>query len=151
MRSFVKAGTLFVVLAVTAGIAMAQFAKPEDAITYRKSVMQVIKAHFGPMGGVVKGKMAFDQAAFVKNAEVVAMMSTLPWEASLFPGSDKGNTTLSSKALKDSKGFMAAAGKFEAASQELLAAAKSGDMGTIKKRFGATAQTCGGCHKPYRK
>ena len=51
MKSLEKAGVLLVVLAVTSGIAMAQFAKPEDAITYRKSVMQVIKKHFGSMAG----------------------------------------------------------------------------------------------------
>ena len=42
-------------------------------------------------------------------------------------------------------------GKFEEASQNLLAAAEGGDMGEIKAKFGATAKTCGGCHKPFRK
>ena len=151
MRSFIKIGGLLVVVVVTGGIALAQFAKPEDAITYRKSVMQVIKKHFGSMAGVVKGKMPFDQTAFASDAQIVATMSKLPWEASLVPGSTEGNTTLKENALKDAEGFMAAAKKFEAASQELVAAAESGDMGAIKKQFGATAQTCKACHQPYRK
>jgi cytochrome c556 len=151
MKSLKKAGVLFVVLAVTSGIAMAQFAKPEDAITYRKSVMQVIKKHFGSMAGVVKGKLPFDQKEFVKNAKVVVMASKLPWEATLFPGSTDGNTTLKETAFKDSDGFLMAAKRFEEASRELVVAAESGDMASIKKKFGTTAQTCGGCHKQYRK
>lgn len=151
MRPFIKAGTLFVLLAVSGGIALAQFAKPEDAIVYRKSVMQVIKKHFGSMAAAVKGQTPFDQTVFTEDAQVVALMSKLPWEAFLVPGSTQGNTNLKEKALQDTAGFMATAKAFEEASRELAAAAASGDQGAIKKRFGATAQTCGGCHKPYKK
>ena len=150
MRSFIKTGVLLTVVVVTGGIALAQFAKPEDAITYRKSVMQVIKKHFGNMAGVVKGKMPFDRMAFATDAKVVAMMAKLPWEASLVPGSTEGNTTLKENALKDSKGFLAIAKRFEEAGQKLVAAVEGGDMGVIKKQFGATAQTCKACHHTYR-
>ena len=151
MRIIVKLGIVFLVLTLSFGIALAQFAKTEDAIKYRKSVMQVIKKHFGSMAGVVKGKTPYDQTAFLEDANVVAMLSKLPWEASMVPGSTEGETTLNKKALKDKEGFMAVAKRFQNHSSELAAAAESGDMGKIKKQFGATAQTCGSCHKPYRK
>ena len=151
MRSYTKASILFMVVVLFSSIALAQYAKPEDAIKYRKSVMQVIKKHFSSMAGVVKGEVPFDKAVFVADAKVVALMSNLPWEASLVPGSTEGDTTLNEKALKDTEGFLAAAKRFEDASRELATAAESGDMGAIKKQFGATAQTCGRCHKPYRK
>lgn len=150
MRLFIRTGVLLIVVVVTGGIALAQFAKPEDAITYRKSVMQVIKKHFGNMAGVVKGKIPFDKTAFAADAKVVAMMSKLPWEASQVPGSTEGNTTLKENALKDSEGFMAAAKEFEEAGQKLVAAVEGGDLGVIKKQFGATAQTCKACHHSYR-
>jgi len=151
MKIFVKIGIVFVVLALSFGIALAQFAKIEDAIEYRKSVMQVIKKHFGSMAGVVKGKTPYEQAAFLEDAKVVSMLSKLPWEASLVPGSAEGKTTLNEKALKDKEGFMDVAKRFQNHSSDLVAAAESGDMGKIKKQFGATAQTCGSCHKSYRK
>ncbi len=151
MRPFIKAGLFCVVLALIGGIAWAQFAKPEDAIEYRKSVMQVIKKHFGSMAAVVKGQKPFDRAAFAEDAAVVKMMSTVAWEAFQVPGTTGDNTTLSEKALKDSAGFMAAAHRFEQASGELAMAAEKEDLEAIKNKFGATAQTCGGCHKPYRK
>jgi cytochrome c556 len=151
LKSFIKTGSIFIIILVFSGTVLAQFAKPEDAITYRKSVMQVIKKHFSTMAGVVKGKRPFDKTSFSEDARVVAIMSKLPWEASLIPGTTEGATTLSEKALKDSQGYLAGAKQFENASSELVAAAESGDMAAIKKQFGATAQTCSGCHKAYRK
>ena len=151
MRSYVKACVVFIVVVAFISIVWAEYAKPEDAIKYRKSVMQVIKKHFGSMAAVVKGKKPFDKMAFTNDAKVVAMMSKLPWEATLVPGSTEGDTTLTEKALKDTAGLLSVAKRFEDASRELAAAAERGDMAAIKKQFGATAQTCGGCHKPYRK
>ena len=62
------------------------------------------------------------------------MASKLPWEATLFPGSTDGNTTLKETAFKDSDGFLMAAKRFEEASRELVVAAESGDMASIKKK-----------------
>jgi cytochrome c556 len=151
LKAFIKAVTILIVMLGSSAIVLAQFAKPEDAVTYRKSVMQVIKKHFGSMAAVVKGEMPFHKRAFGEDAKVVAMMSTLPWEASLVPGSTEGDTTLTEKALKESEKYLAAAKRFEKSSRELAAAAQSGEMASIKKRFGETAQTCSGCHKAYRK
>ena len=151
MKAFIQTGVLLTAVVAASGIAWAQFAKTEEAITYRKSVMQVIKKHFGGMASVVKGETPFDKKAFAEDAKVVAMMSKLPWEASLVPGSAEGDTSLKANALKDGEGFMAAAKRFEEASQNLVAAAESGEMGAVEKQFGATAQTCSGCHKAYKK
>ena len=151
MQYKIKLLTLILILVVTCGVAWAQFAKPEDAVTYRKAVMQVIGRHFGQMAAVVKDQQPYDKDAFELNSKVVAMMARLPWEASLVPGSYAGDTTLKEKALKDRDGFLAAAQKFEDASQELLTAAAGGDRGAIKSKFGATAKTCSACHKAYRK
>ena len=151
MHYKIKLLTLILILVVTCGVAWAQFAKPEDAVTYRKAVMQVIGRHFGQMAAVVKDQQPYDKDAFELNSKVVAMMARLPWEASLVPGSYAGDTTLKEKALKDRDGFLAAAQKFEDASQELLTAAAGGDRGAIKSKFGATAKTCSACHKAYRK
>lgn len=151
MNQSFKLATILLVMVMTCGIALAQFAKPEDAITYRKAVMQVIGHHFGNMASVVKGEQTYERAAFETNAQIVAMMAKLPWEASLVPGSYSEGTTLKEKALKDSTGYRAAAKKFEEASQNLFAAAKSSDLKPIKSKFGATAKTCSSCHKAYRK
>jgi cytochrome c556 len=147
-KKFVASAALVVVLAA---VAFAQFAKPEDAIKYRKSKMRLIVHHFGSMGAVVKGKVPYDPAAFATNAAAVQMIAGLGWDAFLTPGSDRGDTTMKAAVLSEPAKFMAAAEAFEAAAAKLAAAADGGELSKIKPLFGEVAQTCGGCHKPFRK
>ena len=78
--------------AVTLSVpAAAQFAKPEDAIKYRKSALTVMAAHFGRLGAMATGKAPFDAKVAAENADVVVYMSKLPW-AAFVAGSDTGDT-----------------------------------------------------------
>ena len=133
------------------GAAYAQFAKPEDAIKYRKAVMFLIVQHFKRMGAVVQGKSTFEKDAFAANADVVAMLTTLPWEASLEPGTDKGDTTLSSAVFDKPGQFKKAGESFEAATAMLAKTAKGGDLEAIKEQFGKVAKNCKSCHQQFRK
>jgi cytochrome c556 len=84
----------FVLAAATASLALsahAQFAKPEDAIKYRKAVMTLQGAHFGRIAAMANGRVPFDAAAVVENATVLEMVTRLPL-AGFTPGSDKGET-----------------------------------------------------------
>ena len=144
--------TVLVTLGVLmTGVAMAQFAKPDDAIKYRKSVMTLIVTHFKRMGAMVQGKASYDPKTFTANAEVVKMMGTLPWESMLSPGSDKGDTTKSSAVFKKKDDFMKMARAFETATAELAAASQSGNLDAAKSPFNTVAQSCKACHKPFRK
>jgi cytochrome c556 len=96
---------VMVMAVMGAGIVYAKFDRADDAIRYRQAVMTIIGEHFGRMAAVVKGSQAYGPAQFENNAAVVAMLSKLPWEAVMYPGSDQGKTTLSSKALKDRDGL----------------------------------------------
>ncbi len=132
------------------GAAYAQFSSAERAIKYRKAVMALIGQHFGLMGAVVKGKQPYDQDQFLDNAKLVATFTTLPWEAFMFPGSDKGDTRLKSAALMDKDKFMAAAHNTQTQAAKFAEVAKGGDLKAIKTQFGMVGKTCGGCHKPFR-
>ena len=81
-------GLLSVLLALPAA---AQFAKPEDAIKYRKASFTVMGAHFGRVGAMAAGRVPYDAKAAADNADIALAMSKLHWAA--FPeGSDKGET-----------------------------------------------------------
>ena len=71
--------------------AHAQFAKPEDAIKYRKAGFTVMAAHFGRLGAMAQGKVPFDAKAAADNADVLAAVAKLPWSA-FGEGTDKGET-----------------------------------------------------------
>ncbi len=131
-------------------VAYAQFAKPEEAIGYRKSAMTLIGYHFSRIGAVVQGKAPFDKAAVAKDAELVAKIATLPWEAFMTPGAEKGQTHLKAEALKDKEGFKAAADATVAETAKLSQVAAAGDLDAIKTQFGAAGKSCKGCHEKYR-
>ena len=151
MKITVKVIVPVLVVVMVAAVASAQFAKPDDAVKYRKSVMTLIATHFKRLGAMVQGKAPYDPQVFAANAEVVKLMSTLPWEASLMPGSDRGDTTLSPAVFQKEDAFRKTAASFEAAAATLAEAARSGDLEAVKAPFGTVAQTCKACHKPFRK
>ncbi len=137
------------VVGLLAGAAFAQFAKTEDAVKYRQSVMSVIGTHFSRMGAVVKGEAPYAKEAFEQNANIVAMLMPLPWDAFMAAGSDKGSG-MKADALAKKDDFMKLAAANQAEVAKLLAVAKGGDLNAIKPQFGAAGASCKACHDLYR-
>lgn len=148
---FVRRASAAAIIALVAALpAVAQFAKPEDAIEYRQSVMTVMGAHFGRIGAMVQGKVPFDAKAAAENAHVVHEMSLLPFSA-FGPGTDLGHDTKAKPAVwKDPAKFQAAAKDMQQQVVKLDAAAKGGNLDAIKTAFGDTAKTCKSCHDDFR-
>ena len=147
LQKLVLAGTA-TVLAIGAGVAYAQFQKPEDAIKYRQSAFTVMANSFGKIGAVVKGEAPYNKDEVAKNAAIVAMMSTLPWQA-FGPGTEGGKAQPA--IWSDNSKFKAAGDKMQLAVVDLNKAAQSGDLESIKKAFGAAGATCKGCHDDFKK
>jgi cytochrome c556 len=146
-------GCLVVAAAVgmLAGAAAAQFAKPEDAVRYRQSVMVLIGDHFTRMAAMVKGDAPYDKAAFEKNAILVDTLYRLPIvEAFTTPGSDK-DSRMKPDALKEKDKVSQLHDATQAELTKLAATAKAGDLGAIKTQFGAAGASCTACHRAYRK
>lgn len=129
--------------------AHAQFAKIEDAVKYRKAVFQVMGNHMSRVGAVVKGERPYDKASVEADVAIIEMMSKLPWQA--FPaGSDTGETTAHPAIWKEPEKYQAAAEKMQAEVAKLSAAARSGDLASIRTAFGNTGQSCKACHDNFR-
>ena len=137
--------------AASAFPASAQFAKPEDAVKYRKSALFVMSQHFGRIGAMANGRAPYDAVAAVQNAEVVADMAKLPW-AGFGPGTDKVTPTQAkAEVWTEQAKFKEHNEKLVAETAKLLAAAKTNSLDNLKVAFGSTANTCKGCHDAYRK
>ncbi len=135
---------------VTALPAAAQFAKPEDAVKYRKAVMTVMGTSFGRIGAMVNGKAPFDTAAAQENAEIATMMSRLPFTA-FGPGTDVGETRAKPSIWTDNAKFVAASKTMQEEMAKLNVAAKSGNLDQIKAAFGPVGKACKACHDDFRK
>jgi cytochrome c556 len=130
--------------------AAAQFAKPEDAVKYRKAAFTVMAAHFGRIGAMVNGRAPFDAAAAQSNAEIATTLSKLPFTA-FGPGTDVGDTRAKPNVWSDNAKFTAAANKMVEELAKLNAATKSGNLEQIKAAFGPAGGACKACHDDFRK
>jgi cytochrome c556 len=130
--------------------AVAQFAKPEDAIKYRKASMTLMAAHFGRVAAMASGRAPFDAKVAADNAAVAETMSKLPW-AAFVEGSDKGDTRAKPEVWSDSAKFRDANEKLQGEMSKLAAAARTGSLDSIKLAVGATAGACKGCHDNFQK
>lgn len=152
--SMMKAPFSFALASVALAAAVpaaAQFAKAEDAIKYRQSALFVMGQHFGRIGAMANGRVPFDAKVAAENADIVLTMSQLPW-AGFGPGTDKGAPTKAEPEVwSDAAKFKEASEKFQGEAVKLAAAAKTGNLDTLKAAFGATAGTCKACHDAFRK
>jgi len=148
-----KISTLFVLAATVVAFsapACAQFAKPEDAVKYRKSALFVMQQNFGRLGAMATGKAPFDAKAAADSAAVAEFMSKLPWGA-FGEGTDKGETRAKAEIWKEPAKFKGYADKMQLEMTKLAAAAKTGSLDNIKTAVSATGGTCKTCHDAYRK
>jgi cytochrome c556 len=135
---------------ILAGAAFAQFAKTEDAIKYRQSVMFLVGQHFSRMGAMVKGEQPYNKEVFEKNAVLVDSIYRLSLEAFMVPGSDRGSG-MKAEALAQKDKFTQMHNTTETELTKLSAAAKGGDVNAIKPQFGAAGASCKACHEAYKK
>jgi cytochrome c556 len=129
--------------------ASAQFQKPEDAVKYRQSALSVMGTHFGRIGAMVNGRAPFDAKVAQDSAQIVVVMSSLPW-----PAFTQNTETLKTRALpeiwKENAKFKEASEKMQAEVIKLEAAAKTGNLDTIKTAFGAAGASCKACHDSFQ-
>ncbi len=145
---------LMLAAAVAAGLAaavpaLAQFAKVEDAIKYRQSVMFMQGTHLGRLGAMANGRVPYDAKVAADNADILLMITKLPFPA-FVDGSEKGNNTRAKPEIwKEKDKFNARANKMQEEVVKLNAAAKSGSVDQLKSAVGAVGQACKACHDDY--
>lgn len=130
--------------------ASAQFAKPDDAVKYRKNALFVMQQNFGRVAAMAAGKAPFDSKVAAESAVVAEFMSKLPW-AAFGEGTDKGETRAKAEIWKESAKFKEYADKMQVEMSKLAIAAKAGNLDGIKAAVSATGGTCKTCHDAYRK
>ena len=143
------AAALFLGMSTLLTSAHAQFAKPEDAIKYRKSALTVMGAHFSRVAAMAGGRTPYDAKAAADNAAIAEALSKLPWAA--FPeGSDKGDTKAKPEIWSDKARFAESAEKMQTELTKLSVAARAGTLDALKPAVSSAAATCKNCHDNFR-
>jgi cytochrome c556 len=136
-------------IAAAALPALAQFAKPDDAIKYRKNALFVMQQNFGRVAGMAAGKIPFDAKVAAESAAVADFVGKLPW-AAFGPETDLGDTKAKPEIWSNKAKFDDYAKKLQAELDKLDAAAKTGKLDNIKVAVNATGEACKACHDDFR-
>jgi len=136
--------------------ALAQPAGSEKHAIYatelRQSVFKLLGSNMGPLGAMAKGKIPLDAKVVEKNATRINQLSLMIAD---YSRTDTSKFNVKTEALakiwQDPEHFSKDIDKLSLASTNLIAAAKSGDEGAIKKAIGGVGKTCGGCHDHFKK
>lgn len=128
--------------------AAAQFAKPEDAIKYRKSALFVMQQNFGRVAAMANGRMPFDARVAAESADTAAFMIRLPW-AGFVAGSDKGDTKAKPEIWAQDAKFKELQQRAIDEMSRVAAAAKTGNIDQIKAAAGQVG-SCKACHDAFR-
>jgi len=145
-----KSSALLALAAATFALALpaaAQFAKPEDAVKYRESAMFIQSQHLGRVAAMASGRVPYDAAAATANAEVVAMISKLPW-AGFGPGTEGGKAK--PDIWKEQAKFKELNERLMAETEKLAAATKAGNLDAVKAAVSSVGETCKTCHDTFR-
>jgi cytochrome c556 len=131
------------------GAPMADDSPEGQAYAYRQAVMDLIAAKMGTVGGMARGDIPDDQAAFTKAAADLVTLTGMIAEGFQTQGIAAG-----SRSLPDIWSNMA---DFQAKAQDTVNAvtavanaAQSGNFAGAKELAGNIGGTCGACHRPYR-
>jgi cytochrome c556 len=145
MKNSYKIAIVAITTSVIAGTALAQFARPDAAIKYRKAAFTVMSTHFARIGAVAKGEVPFNKDEVAKNAAIVNAMASLPWQA-FGPGTEGGDAL---------PAVWSDESKFKSAQEKLITATASlssaGDLDAVKKATANVGAACKNCHDDFKK
>jgi len=146
MKTSLLAAALAV--AVMSGEALAQ-AKPETLVKQRQAAMTLQGKYFGPMAGMMQGKVPYDAKIVQRNAGFLDNLSRMPWDG--FAESTKDVKSAALPAIwSESAKFAEAADRLQSEASKLYAVSRSGDEAAVKAQIGAVGKACGGCHESFR-
>ena len=144
-KSLLAAG---LAVALVSGNALAQM-KPETMVKQRQAAMTLLGKYWGPMAGMMQGKVPYDAKIVQRNAGFLDNISRMPWDG--FAESTKDVKSAALPAIwSDNAKFAEAADRLQNEASKLYAVSRSGDEAAVKAQLGAVGKSCGGCHESFR-
>jgi len=132
------------------GSGVSQAGDVERAQEYRQGVMNVFSWNMKAMSDMLKGKSAYDGAAFASHANDLARATSLD----LLPGfpedSDSGETDARPDIWLNFEDFTQKLEDLRSAALALSKVAISGDKAAMGEALGKTGKACKACHDNYK-
>jgi cytochrome c556 len=143
-------------IAIIAGLtlsplAVSHFDDKEPQQSYRQSWFALVAANFGPMVGMVKGEIPWQEDQMASYADQLAALTTLDIMRGFSEGSEKGTTRAKPEIWENKADFQAKMDDLNAAVSALQTVANEGtDRKAIADAVGAAGQACKACHDDFK-
>jgi cytochrome c556 len=135
---------------VAAPLALSHFVDDQPLQSYRQSYFTLLAMNFYPISGMVKGDIPWDTEMLMARAEDFHAITNIDVSRAFAPGSDKGTTRAKPAIWENTDDFVEKYQALQAAADGLLAAAKTGDRGTVGAALKETGGACKACHDEYK-
>jgi cytochrome c556 len=142
-------GCLAILICLVFTLATVQAQDNEAFIQYRQKVMVSNGANMGAIGDILKNKLPYASHITVHAQEIQRMSTLIP--DTFKKDIAAGKTDAKPEIWKEWDKFTAAADAMGMEAAELAKIAQSGNMEAIAAQVKKLSETCGNCHKPYRK
>ncbi len=124
---------------------------PEGAaFQYRQGLMRAIAWKTGQIRGMAQGEIPVDEAVFRKYAADLAVLAGMTTEG-FIPDSIVAGSASLPEIWSNWSDFEQKARDFQNAAQQVADAAQSGGVQAASGLVQAVGQSCGACHRPYRR
>lgn len=127
--------------------------KQAKAVTeFRQSIYKLIRSNAGPIGGMARGNVPFDNEVVIKNATRINQLAQMIPDYFVINTSNFDvETEALDKIWENKSDFEKKAGALQSASASLMETAQAGDEADTKKAIGGIFRTCKSCHDEYKK
>ena len=132
-------------------LAISHFDDKQMPQSYRQSWFALIGANFGPMIGMVKGEVPWQEDQMAAYADQLAALANLDVMRGFADGSDKGTTRAKPEIWQNKADFQTKLDDLKKAANALQVVANQGtDRKAISEKVAATGKACKACHDDYK-
>lgn len=121
-----------------------------QAYEFRSSLMETIAYKVGQARAMAQGEIPANEATFRKHANDIATLAGMVVEG-FIPNSAVADSAALPEIWTNRADFEAKAADFQNAATALAMAANQNGFEAAKGMVQGVGQTCGGCHRPYRR
>ncbi|WP_334050140.1 c-type cytochrome [Alteromonas gracilis] len=154
-KAIIAAATAGVVVStsVTADVTEASSEKHAKAATqYRQAVFQLVRSNMGPLGGMAKGALPFDESVMEINAVRLEQLADMMGDyLSVDTRKFDVETGAKDKIWDNFSDVETKVMALKTAAQGLQAAVKAGDESAYSGAIGKIGASCKSCHDDYKK
>ena len=153
-KAIIAAATVGVVVStsVAADVTEASSEKHAKAATqYRQAVFQLVRSNMGPLGGMAKGALPFDESVMETNAVRLEQLADMMGDyLSVDTRKFDVETGAKDKIWDNFSDVETKVMALKTAAQGLQAAVKAGDESAYRGAIGKIGASCKSCHDDYK-